>query len=300
MVRTSLVILVLLACAAETLHAQSFYSIRRNRNFMVNLGSGTANYKGEMVNPGDWGFVKPNITVGAEMYFFPRISARAQLTWFQIKGDDAKADDDRWERNLSFTSSCFELSAVGILSLSPQGERYYERPRLNLHGFAGIALLYFNPKTVYEGEKYALRPLKTEGVAYGRFQPVLPIGLGARIHVNPFFNILIEGGYRFTFTDYLDDVSKRRYMTPEQLGAAGEESLVYKLHDRRAEVGTQPSTMERRVTVGVRGNPEENDGYFLFNVSLQYYLPSEILRSTQRKLYTVKRKSYYRRPARRR
>jgi hypothetical protein len=300
MLRRSLLILVLLSCAAETLHAQSFYSFRRNRTLMVNLGSGTANYKGEMVNPGEWGFVKPNITVGAEMYFLPRVSARAQLTWFQIKGDDATADNDRWQRNLSFTSSCIEFSAVGLLSLSPQGERYYERPRLNIHGFAGIGLLYFNPKATFEGEKYALRSLKTEGVGYSRVQPVIPLGLGARIHVSPLFNVLIEGGYRFTFTDYLDDVSKRRYMTPEQLGVSGEESITYKLHDRRAEVDTQPATMEERVTEGVRGNPEENDGYFILNLSVQYYLPTDIFKNTQRKLYTVKRKSYYRRPARRR
>jgi hypothetical protein len=304
---TRKVLLLLLFCmGVAELHAQSFYNIRRNRNLMVNLGSGTATYKGEMVNPGELGIVKPNITAGAEYYLGRRVSARAQLTWFQIKGDDAKADDDRWQRNLNFTSSSWELSTVGVVSLMPQGQRYYERPRINLHGFAGIALLFFNPKATYEGDKVALRPLKTENVAYSRFQPVIPIGIGARIHVNPFFNILIEGGYRFTFTDYLDDVSKRRYVSIDELGG-DYNSMRFKLSDRRYEIGTQPrSTVvddideEKRIRVGVRGNPTENDGYFLLNISLQYYLPKEIFRDSQRKLYTVKRKAYYRKPSRRR
>jgi hypothetical protein len=284
---------------AEMAQAQSFYNIRRNRNLMVNFGSGTAVYKGEMVNPGELGIVKPNITAGAEYYFTPRISARAQLTWFQIKGDDAKADDDRWQRNLSFVSGNVEFSTVGMISLSPQGQRYYERPKLNLHGFVGIGVLYFNPKTIYNGEKVALRPYKTEGVAYSRIQPVIPIGVGARINVNPFFNILIEGGYRITFTDYLDDVSRRRYLPPEAF-PGGAESDAYKLSERRMEIGKAPP-LELRTKYGVRGNPEENDGYFIMNISLQYYLPTEIFKNNgQRKLYTVKRKSFYRKPARRR
>jgi hypothetical protein len=167
-------------------------------------------------------------------------------------------------------------------------------------------LLYFNPKTELDGKKYALQKYQTEGVKYSRFQPVIPVGLGARIHVNPFFNILIEGGYRFTFTDYLDDVSKRRYPSLDELGVANYDDIRFRLSDRRFEIGTEPGPPlpdvdeEKRTTVGVRGNPTENDGYFILNISLQYYLPKEIFRDNQRKLYTVKRKAYYRKPGRRR
>jgi hypothetical protein len=269
--------------------AQSFYTIRRNRNLLVSLGSGTANYFGEMVNPGEFGILKPNIAIGAEYYFTSRLSTRAELTWFQLSGDDSKADDDRQERNLSFTSSNVELSVVGVINLSPIGIRFYQRSQLNLHAFAGVGLLYFNPKTEYQGEKVALQPLQTEGVKYSRLQPVIPFGLGARIKIDPFFNLLIEGGYRITFTDYLDDVSIRRYPDPSILKS----DLARALSDRRVEIGTQPS---RPTEVGVRGNPEKNDGYFIANVTVQYYLPTEIFKSAQRKLYNSKRKAYYRRP----
>jgi hypothetical protein len=269
--------------------AQSFYSTRRNRNLLVSFGTGTATYKGELVNPNQFGIVKPNIAFGAEFYFSSRVSARAELTFFQLSGDDKKANDDRKERNLSFTSNNVEASLLGAINLSPVGIRFYQRSILNFHAFAGIGLLYFNPTAVYQGKKYALQPLETEGVHYSKMQPVIPFGLGARLKLNPFMNILIEGGYRITFTDYLDDVSIRRYPDAASLKS----DISRALSDRRVEIGTQPLNPTQ---VGVRGNPKTNDGYFIANITLQYYLPSQILVNTQRKLYRNKRKGYYQKP----
>ncbi len=286
MSRKALIIALVCICIAEFADAQSFYQIRRPRNLMLNAGSGIAYYKGDLVNPGEAGIIKPNITIGAEYFINERISVRPQFTWFQTEGDDSKANDDRQERNLSFRSGNIEFSAIGAVSLIPVPMRYYQRPRVNLHGFAGIGLVYFNPKTELDGEKYALHKFKTEGVSYGRIQPVIPVGLGARITLNPYFNLLIEGGYRFSFTDYLDDVSRKRYLGPE----AFETELAYRLSDRRPEVDTQPS---RPTEVGVRGNPDNNDGYFIMNISVQYYWPREIFNLSQRKLYNRKRKSVF-------
>jgi hypothetical protein len=279
--------------------AQSFYAIRRNRNFMVNAGSGIAYYQGDMVDPKELGILKPNIAIGAEYYFLPRISARAGLTWFQIAGNDAKANDDRVERNLHFRSSSVEFSATGAISLIPTGQRFYQRARINLHAFAGIGLLYFNPKAEYQGKWVALAPLHTEGKKYSRIQPVIPFGLGARIKIDPFFNILIEGGYRKTFTDYLDDASSKRYTLRTELKS----DLAVALSDRRADYFTaQGKEVPGYVTdpvkatkIGRRGNPENDDGYFIGNITIQYFLPTEIFRSSQRKLYNSKRKAIYRR-----
>ncbi|HZB14004.1 MAG TPA: DUF6089 family protein, partial [Chryseolinea sp.] len=248
----------------------------------------TATYKGEMVNPGDFGRLRPNVAFGAEYYMNSRLSLRAELTYFQLRGSDKDADDDRWERNLSFKSGNVELSVMGAINLSPMGIRFYQRSALNLHAFAGIGVLYFNPKAELDGKTYALQPLQTEGKKYSRIQPVIPLGVGARIRLDPFFNILVEGGYRFTFTDYLDDVSIRRY--PD--GATLKSDLSRRLSDRRPEIGTQP---DNPTQVGVRGNPKENDGYVILNVTLQYYLPKLVF-ANYNKLYNVKRKGYYRKP----
>jgi len=273
---------------AQMGYSQSFYATRKDRNFLISIGSGTANYYGEMVNPGEFGTLKPNIAIGAEFYMTNRISIRSELTWFQLSGDDSKANDDRWERNLSFTSNNIELSVLGAINLSPMGVRFYQRSQLNLHAFAGIGGLYFNPKAEYQGQKYALQPLQTENKKYSRVQPVIPFGLGARVKLDPFFNILIEAGYRITFTDYLDDVSVRRY--PD--GALLKSELARALSDRRVEIDTQPSDP---TNVGVRGNPKENDGYFITNITLQYYIPKVMFKNYNR-LYNAKRKWYYKSP----
>ncbi len=283
--------------------AQSFYAIRRNRNLMVSGGSGIAYYQGDLVDPGEFGIIKPNIAVGAEYFFLPRFSARAHLTWFQTKGDDRKANDDRQERNLQFRSSNWELTTTVALNLMPTGVRFYQRSKINLHAFAGIGLLYFNPKAELDGKWYALQPLQTEGKKYSRFQPVIPFGLGARIKIDPFWNVMIEGGYRKTFTDYLDDVSRTRYLNRSSFT----DPVARALSDRRLEyyqrelIAGRIEELPEFVTddvlgtqKGKRGNPANDDGYFIMNITVQYYLPTEIFRNSQRKLYTKKRKWIYR------
>lgn len=286
--KCALLALIALLGLPAVLYSQSFFALRRDRNFLVSFGSGTANYYGEMVNPGEFGKLRPNIAMGAEFYLKPRISVRADLTWFQLSGNDADADDDRVERNLSFRSNCIELSLLGTINLTPMGLRFYQRTQLNFHAFAGVGALFHNPKAKYEGEWYALQPLMTENVKYSRLQPVIPVGLGARIKLNPFFNILVEAGYRFTFTDYLDDASSTRYVDVALL----KNDMARILSDRR--VGeNKPS---RPTLVGKRGNPGENDGYFITNITLQYYLPTLLFGEFYNKLYNTRRKAYYRRP----
>jgi len=228
------------------------------------------------------------VAFGAEYYMNSRISIKGELTYFQLRGSDKDADDDRQERNLSFKSGNIELSVMGAINLSPIGIRFYQRSNLNFHAFAGIGVLYFNPKAELNGKTYALQPLQTEGKNYSRFQPVIPIGLGARIKLDPFFNILVEGGYRFTFTDYLDDVSRSRYLATSSFT----DPIAAQLSDRRPEIGTQP---DNPTQVGRRGNPEEKDGYVIMNITLQYYLPKMVFQNYN-KLYNVKRKGYYRKP----
>lgn len=258
---------------------QSFYSIRRDRAIIAEVGSGTANYFGEMVNPGQLGRLRPNVVLGAEYFFLPRISGRVELAYFQTAGNDKYANDDRWMRNLNFTSSNEELSFVGTINALPMPKHYYQRPIFNVYAFAGVALLHFNPTTEYMGKRYALAPLETEGVKYSRFQPVIPFGGGLKFKPHPFFNVIVEAGYRLTFTDYLDDVSSTRYPDPATL----QSDLSRALSDRRPEIGTEPDSYLK----GKRGNPANNDGYMLLNIKLQYYLPYN-LKSGVRATYKEK------------
>lgn len=265
--------------------AQSFYAIRRERSLIAVAGTGTSSYFGELKNPGDYIDPKFNLDIGLQYYLTNRVSARAELTYFTMRGDDAKADDNsRRRRNLSFTSGNFEVSLTGAVNLFPNGHRFYQRPSFNVYPFVGFGVVYINPKAELDGKKYALQPLQTEGVKYSRVQPVIPYGLGVRLKAGPFFNLSIEGGWRLTFTDYLDDVSTE-YPDPASFD-----------NDIARRLSVRYETPRNPITGFQRGNPEKNDAYFLLNAKIEYYLPYNFLaKNPNRKLYKNKRKNYYRR-----
>lgn len=278
---------LLLTLIAPFADAQSFFSIRRERSLMAIGGVGTSTYFGELANPGDYIDTKPTLNVGLQYYFNNRVALRGEVTWYQLKGEDSKADDvSRMHRNLSFVSNNFEMNATGLVNFFPQGQRFYQRPGFNLYGFAGIGVTYFNPKTEYQGKKVALQPLQLEGEKYSRITPVIPFGVGARIKAGPFFNLAVEGGYRKMFTDYLDDVSNQ-HVDPSSFA----DPIAAALADRRPEVGRPVAAAGTQ-----RGNPANDDGYFLLTFKVEYYLPDNFFAKGdgQKKLNRSKRKSFYR------
>jgi len=257
--------------------AQSFYRRRRNRDFVVSFGTGTASYFGELNNPKDRFDTKLNIEFGLEYKFHPRISPKVMLTIFQLEGTDTEADDpSRQRRNLRFRSTNIELSAVGLIQFIEDPPRYYQRANLNGYVFGGIGVVWYNPKADIPDEDYlgnpfpdagsytALRPLQTELTPYGSVALVIPFGIGGRYKVNPWFNISLEAGYRLTFTDYLDDVSGT-HPGP----AAFTDPLTQALSDRRPELDLPPAPAGTD-----RGNAGRNDGYFIWNIQVEYYLQS--------------------------
>ncbi len=276
-----LTFLIILTVVTETVLAQSFYNRRIDRRWVASAGTGTAKYFGELTNDGDvFQGTLYNIQGGLERKFNERISAMATLTFFQFRASDAKAaDPGRIPRNLSFTSWNLELSVTGIIQLFPEVGRYYQRPVFNPYLFLGIGATYFNPMAEIPatdlngnpfpdaGKKTSLRQYQTELVAYSPVTLVFPMGVGIKMMVAPQFNISVNGGYRYTLTDYLDDVS-----TVHPGAAAFSDPLAAALSDRGPEIGYGP-----RPAGSIRGNPEKNDGYFIFSIRLDYYLPPTTL-----------------------
>jgi hypothetical protein len=262
--------------------AQSFYAARRDRSLLITGGAGTSTYFGELTNQGDYIDAKPTLNVGLQYYLTDRISTRAEITWFTLEGDDAKATGGGREfRNLSFKSNNYEVNLSGTFNLFSNGDRYYRRPIINIYGFLGLGFIYFNPTTTYQGETIALQPLQTEGVNYSRFGIVIPYGLGGRLKLTPMLNLSVEGGLRKTFTDHLDDVSSRDYPDPASLSS------------------DLSRTLSKRGTTTIRGNPESLDAYMLVTAKLEYYLPTNFLFKNsrsgyQKSLYKNKRNSFNR------
>jgi hypothetical protein len=244
---------------------------------IASFGTGTSTYFGEFQNPKDYLDAKPSFNIGVQAFPAPyfigdRLAVRAELSWFRLQGNDANADDDRVTRNLSFYSNSWEINAVGMIHAMPQHIKYYrvfKRSTVNFYGLIGIGLLYSNPKTEYQGEKIALQPLQTEGVKYSRLQFVIPYGLGIKFKTSTLYNIVIEGGWRKTFTDYLDDASARSYPDPAIL----QNDLSRALSDRRLE---RDPDYPINPNQGVRGNSDKKDSYMLLNVKVEYYLPVKL------------------------
>ena len=156
---------------------------------------------------------------------------------------------------------------MGILGLFREGNRFYQRRAINPYVFGGVGLTFFNPKANYEGETYNLRKYETENVKYGNVSIIFPAGIGLKIKVIPVLNINVEAGYRVTFTDYLDDVSTV-YISTDSI----QDPVRLGLVDRRVELGLAP---EEPGTP--RGNPGANDGYAMFNIKVEYYLPTDFI-----------------------
>lgn len=288
-----LALLLLLIVFAENVVAQSFYNRRIDRKWILSAGTGSAKYFGDLNNPGElFQGTRWNIEFGLERRLDTRFAVRVHFLAFQLNGDDETAgNDDRVPRNLNFTSWNSEIGFTGTVQLFEERGRYYQRPAWNPYLFAGIALLYYNPRTnipetdhngvPFEdaGKMTSLRQHQTELVSYGPVTVAIPIGLGIKMQVAPSLNVVLNGGYRFTFSDYIDDVSTQHYdddKFPTTLAAA--------LADRGPEIGVAP-----RPEGAVRGNPDSNDGYFIFSMRVDYYLPPNIFgtkgRSMQNRRY---------------
>ena len=268
-------ILIFVLILAPYLDAQSFYNRKRNRKFIVSAGTGTSSYFGELSNDGDFLDTKLNLDFGLQYRITNNLMVGASLIFFQLQGDDAEADGGgRRERNLSFRSNNTELNIGARYNLLPEGERFYQRKPFNFYLFAGLGFTWYSPTAELGGKRYTLRSLKTEGVKYAPFTAVIPFGAGVKFMVSPYFNIVLEGGYRLAFTDYLDDVS-----TVHIDQSSFTDSIAAALSDRGPEIG-----FDVKAAGAKRGSPEQNDGYFILNVKVEYFIPAGILFSGKNKV----------------
>jgi hypothetical protein len=267
MKKSILIIIGLLFCS-EIVFSQGFYNKNRNRNFIISAGTGTSHYYGDLAKKGDHFNIRPNLALGARYNFYRRFSAGAEVTWFMLAGND-KTDPGKEIRNLSFESHNFEINGVLHVSLFEEDRRFYMRPFANPYVYGGIGLVNFNPTAKLDGERYNLRQLNTSGEEYGNFTISFPVGAGVKFRVNPFFNIVLDGGYRFLLSDHIDDVSGGFYPDPASFGT---NEVARKLSDRTFETLPDGTPTWAEQGKNFRGNPDDNDGFFIFNVKVEYYL----------------------------
>ncbi len=201
-------------CISNTGFAQSdnpTYEFGVNLGFLV--------YQGDLA-PGRFGsFKTQKLSIGlhASKILSPFFSARANLTFGKLKGDDARysAPDYHQQRNFNFTTPATELSALLVWNVT--GKNYADKG-FSSYLFAGTGLSFLkikrdwrNINTTYFG------PESSEiwaGLAADsahklpRIIPVLPVGAGIKYFITPNWAVNAETAYRIATTDYLDGFSQ--------------------------------------------------------------------------------------------
>jgi hypothetical protein len=183
-------------------------------------------------------------------------------------------------RNLSFNTNVWELSLSGYFNFFryiPGVEGYKFTPYLSL----GVGVFSYDPYAYLQGTKYYLRPLGTEGQnvdsgkkQYSDMAICIPFTVGFKYSINDNMNVFAEVGYRFTTTDYLDDVSTT-YAGPDAFvlthsdGTQEVQYPAYYLQDRSYEKGTPIGIKDRQ-----RGNSAQKDAYVMFHVGVSFNITS--------------------------
>jgi len=211
--------------------------------------------------------------VHARRHLSPWWSLRGDVNWARVAGSDNLPGTITNPRNLSFRSNIIEFTGVLEYRFREIGHRRNDY-KMTPYLFGGINLFRFNPQAEYRNEWYDLKPLSTEGqglleypesTPYALTQLGIPFGAGLRWALNRYWRFSLEAGYRFIYTDHLDDVSGL-YINSDIL-RANRGPLAAILADRRGELGTafapaQPGTF--------RGAPRERDSFMYFGFSLSY------------------------------
>jgi hypothetical protein len=260
----------------------------------------------------DISFTRPAVGVSLTHRFGPFYQVTGGFAYGTLAGSDAESADPsdndaafRYVRNVSFRNRIKELSVVGQFDLFPNQGTYISRVRWTPFAYAGLAIFHHNPQAKdTDGTWVDLEPLGTEGQhsdlpataansgikPYKLIQLAIPFGIGARFRINEVMDLSGEFGFRYLFTDYIDDVSAN-YVDLNLLSTDQARRLSY----RSGEV--DPSVSEKVAAIlsnnspnlsfdgkpivngygqehpeNVRGNKNDRDIYTMTTIRLTYIL----------------------------
>jgi len=239
---------------------------------------GAAQYFGDL-NPNPR-FNTPNLAASAffRKNFGGYVALRVAASYAFLAYSDRlnSYNEFMYRRNLSFNTNIWEGAIQGDFNF------FKYIPGSNFHRFTpyitfGIGVFNYNPYTYYQGQKVYLRPLGTEGQGssaypdrkpYGSMAFCFPLGVGVKYSLNRKVNIGLEILYRFTTTDYIDDVSKTYApdAQPQNL-PNGQPTLWYALEDRSYETG-EPIGIKGRQ----RGYSNQKDSYLTAQFTVSFNL----------------------------
>jgi hypothetical protein len=237
------------------------------QQWQAEIMGGLSGYNGDLTHSSFKG-MGPAIAANIK-YLLPNdfLLLRAGISFGTISGSDKNSSDPSIQpRNLNFKSDVFEGNLCLEVNLLDPTE-YIGYPYI----FAGVGIFHFNPYTYdNNNQKTYLQPLGTEGqglaaypnrAVYSLTQFCVPFGVGWKQKINEKFDLIYELGFRYTNTDYLDDVSTT-YANPQillQSRGPIAEQLAWRY--------VKPAIA---VTGMIRGNPQARDWYYMTGLKFCY------------------------------
>lgn len=179
----------------------------------LGITGGVTYYIGDL-NTRHYYNAKPAIGVLYRYNIDERYAFRLQGLYSKLEAFDSDSPDPNAQRrNLSFTTSLFEVAGLLEVNFFPYRAG---KDKKNWTPFLFVGAAYFraNPKADLNGVVFDLAPLGTEGqgTSAGTNEPyaldhlAYPFGAGLKFNMRR-VDIQMEWGLRKTKTDYIDDVS---------------------------------------------------------------------------------------------
>ncbi len=291
---------------------------KQDKYTYLGFSYGLSNYLGDLGgNSGlgkkflyDNNFKKSTFFVGVSLSYLHKNAFGFRLAYTQgkIAGSDHDTEFEnrldnayfRYKRNLNFQSKITEFSINAELYplrlLSK--ESFLHKADLQPYGMFGAGIFHFNPQGTYYddiAEDYIwvnLQPLRTEGQGmkeyadrkpYKLTQWNLPFGFGLNYALGNKTNLSFEFIGRKLFTDYLDDVSTT-FIEPSTFNSylSDEDAEIAKLiYNKSGEIDP-----DNPFKVGEkRGNAQNNDFYYSFNLKLSIRLNKKAKAPVFKKTY---------------
>ena len=269
-----IIVLVMVVIGLQKANAQLLNSFVHQGELGFSIGA--AHYFGDL-NPNS-AINRPKMAAG--IFFRKQVS---NYIGIRLSGDYAmlgyadkySSNPVQVTRNLSFNTNVWELSIAGdfnFFRFQPGFEGYEFTPYIGI----GVGVFSFDPYAYLNGEKYYLRTLGTEGQGsslYPNLHPYSPIAVsvpftvGVKYALNAQTNVFAELTYRFTTTDYLDDVSGTYAPDAFPPLPDGSPSPAFLLQDRSYETGTSVGVKGRQ-----RGNSLQKDAFATLKVGISFNL----------------------------
>jgi hypothetical protein len=205
----------------------------------------------------------------------PHVGLRFSAIYTSLSGADSNSNVPvHIQRNLSFATHLFEMHGGVEINLLPIEVL---RMKATPYVFGGLSVFFFDPFAEdLSGNKVFLRPLSTEGQGlpmypdrkqYSLVNVAFPFGGGFKFFIGKTLMLTTELGFRYTNTDYLDDVSKT-YVDMDTLQAYKGKlarTMSYRGNTLITWSGDNPAYGNQR------GDTKSNDWYWFANIGVTVY-----------------------------